>query len=707
MRFSSAHDVVTYLFAGLGLLSLHLGGTLSPTFGALLAVGFVSSAFLRSALVVSKGYAALVTTAVAVVLLVQVLRAVFSEPFFAMAIEFAALLQISRLAHRRTAADYKQIAGLSVLHLIATTVVTRELSYAALFAGYVIVTPWMLGLTQVREALERQYRDPDRAEHELDPKLVDVLSRRDWVGPGFFVGTAALSLSLVAVTVTLFLAFPRVGGDFIGLRGGAGGAVTGFGGDISLGGFGTIRTDRRVVVRLMREDDDRRPILPLVLRGTSFDRYEDGRWTRTESPAERLSLSRRPLWLTDPRTEREPARFTIHSELVEEPVLLLPEGTIRLERARGASGALVDEIDHRAGVDVRVVDAERGVRRYEVVVERGASPREATDLDRYLALPDGMDRVARLAREVVGRAASPREMAHAIERHFHAGRYEYTLEQVTVEGIDPVEHFLFERRAGHCEYFSTAMVLMLRALGVPARNVTGFVGGRFNEYGGYFAIQQGDAHSWVEALVDGEFVRFDPTPPAREAFGIDDGLVTSLQAFVDSLRMHWYESVVGYGWEDQRRLFSSLRAWARTSPSSSTGPHPDLRGEVDLGALRSIWLPAVLLFVAGFVVSTWRSSRRRIAERPEEVRLLLTLEAQASRLGGARPESETPVEWAERLVASRAPCAEAVAEGVRAYVSLRYEGTPEREADLDSLRRAVDALTRMRGQNWSWKRLKK
>src|SRR5690606_34093614 len=128
--------------------------------------------------------------------------------------------------------------------------------------------------------------------------LEEVLARRGWVGPGFFVGTAALSLALVAVTVTFFLAFPRVSGDFLGLRGGAAGAVTGFGEDVELGGFGTIRTDRRVVVRVFAEPGDREPVLPLVLRGTSFDRYEGGRWTRSDTPPERLSLSREPLFFS-------------------------------------------------------------------------------------------------------------------------------------------------------------------------------------------------------------------------------------------------------------------------------------------------------------------------------------------------------------------------------------------------------------------------
>jgi protein-glutamine gamma-glutamyltransferase len=706
MRFSFAHDIVTYLFAGLGLTALYLGGTFSPTFAVILAAIVVGSAFLHGDRIASKAYANLITAAVVGLLAVQTLRAIFLEPFFPMAIEFAALLQVSRLAHRRSAADYKQIAGLSILHLIATTVITRDLSYAALFGAYVVVTPWMLGLTQVREALERQYRDPAKGEHELDARLAEVLSRRGWVGPGFFVGTAALSLSLVAVTVTLFLAFPRVSGDFIGLRGGAGETVTGFGRDVALGGFGTIRTDRRVVVRLMSEEApaEGETLLPLVLRGTSFDRYEHGRWTRSDSPSERVSLSRRPLWLTTERAEPARDRVTIVSELTQEPVLLVPEGSMRIERATAGTGALVDEVEHRPGVDVRAVDDERSVRRYAVALARSPRPHEPGNLDRYLALPPQMGRVAALAREVVGDETRPLEMARAIERHLRSGAYTYTLDQVSVDGIDPIEHFLFERRAGHCEYFSTAMALMLRALGVPSRNVTGFVGGRFNEYGGYYAIQQGDAHSWVEAFAEGEFVRFDPTPPARETFGIEDGLFTNVQAFLDSLRMRWYEDVVGYGWEDQRRLFASLRAWARSSSVPAAELPADRRDDLDLSALRSPWIPLALALAAALGALGWRASRRRPAEEPEEVRLLRSIEARAARLGAKKPESTTPLEWAGRLEAERSPLAAAVGRGVRAYAALRYEGATDRGTHLDQMREALDSLARARAQGANWRK---
>ena len=82
---------------------------------------------------------------------------------------------------------------------------------------------------------------------------------------------------------------------------------------------------------------------------------------------------------------------------------------------------------------------------------------------------------------------------------------------------NPVEHFLFDSKRGHCEFFSTTMALMLREIGIPSRNVTGFVGGTYNRFGRYYAVREGDAHSWVEAYLDDPirgWVTFDPTPTA-------------------------------------------------------------------------------------------------------------------------------------------------------------------------------------------------
>src|SRR5260370_13822425 len=89
----------------------------------------------------------------------------------------------------------------------------------------------------------------------------------------------------------------------------------------------------------------------------------------------------------------------------------------------------------------------------------------------------------------------------------------YDLHSPSAGKPQPLDHFLFESHRGHCEFFSTAMALMLRAVGIPSRNVTGFVGGTWNRFGHYYAVREGDAHSWSEADLD------DSAHPARPTFG--------------------------------------------------------------------------------------------------------------------------------------------------------------------------------------------
>lgn len=694
MNFARAHDLVAYVFAGLGLIALSLGGALGSYFMVLLAGLFIGSAALSRERMSARSYGRALTFALIFVTLVQCLRWLLGEPFFLMVTELAAMLQISRLAHRRRAADYKQIAGLALLHLIAATVLYRDLSYAALFIGYVIVTPWMLGLTSIREALERQHRDADLPEDAFDPRLEAILQREGWVSPSFFVGTAALALSLVGFTVAFFLAFPRVDAGLLGLRGGAGTHTTGFSDNLELGGFGTIRDDRRVVIRMIPsapiEDPER--ILPMVLRGTSFDRYEEGRWSRSDSPAREYILSKQPIGIARPPYAEDELRFTILSELIDESVLLVPINTLRLERSLSGTGTAVQRVEFRRGVDLRTKEAPSSVRRYDAIVGDFESSRLYTDqnLERYLQMPPGLERLAALAKEITADAKDPGAKARAIDAYLKGGRFDYTLELSTAEGIDPIEDFLFERLAGHCEYFSTAMTLMLRAVGVPARNVTGFVGGRWNEYGDYLAVQNGDAHSWVEAYLDGAFLRFDPTPPARADFGLEEDLFAKMQALIDSLRMLWDEKVVGYNLHDQRALFLWLRdALGRSEAKrlAKDEPSPQLGAPIQFGTFARVL--GLLLIIGASVFLVLLRRRKRRESEADEVRLFRALEEAADKEGYPREESMTPSEWARM---DGAPAA--LREGVEAFVALRYAGSKERERELRRLRGAVDELKR-------------
>ncbi len=126
---------------------------------------------------------------------------------------------------------------------------------------------------------------------------------------------------------------------------------------------------------------------------------------------------------------------------------------------------------------------------------------------------------------------------------------------------NPLDHFLFVSKRGHCEFYSTAMAVILRSIDVPTRNVTGFIGGTYNRFSGSYAVRQGDAHSWVEAYVDGlGWTRFDPTPPASSAPRSEiHGMFATLRDIVEAMSQRWDHHVVGYDLKQQLGLARTVR----------------------------------------------------------------------------------------------------------------------------------------------------
>ncbi len=236
---------------------------------------------------------------------------------------------------------------------------------------------------------------------------------------------------------------------------------------------------------------------------------------------------------------------------------------------------------------------------------------------------------------------------------------------------------------------------MLRTQGIPARNVTGFVGGTFNEYGGYYAIRQGDAHSWVEAWLDERWVTLDPTPFARARMGQAGGLLDEIRAAIDALRMRWSRDVVGYDLRDQvdglRKLFRFFRSFRDTRPTPDGGatPSPAERGATPLWPI-AIAIGVFLLLLAVW----WRRRRREPRDRRgrrrdpgpsarEATRLYRRLEKRLERLGFPRKPSTTPKEHVTALRADHGLEGQEVVEAItEAYLAARYGG-----ADLDAAER--------------------
>jgi hypothetical protein len=346
----------------------------------------------------------------------------------------------------------------------------------------------------------------------------------------------------------------------------------------------------------------------------------------------------------------------------------------------------------------RLFAGPEGQFRYETATDRGVSydavvhpdailgPPTLSSIDRarYVSLPPGLpQRVRTLAADWTQGATTPLDQARAIERHLRTD-YTYDLDSPAGAARNPLDDFLFDTRRGHCQFYSTAMAVLLRTQGIPTRNVTGFIGGTYNRFGAYYAVRQGDAHSWVEVHIDGQgWQRFDPTPPAS---AVPRGTVTGALAFlrdlIEAAAQRWDRHVLGYDLNQQVALLRS--AQDRYSGGATLFAR--------WGTPRNLLLAAGLLLAALWLWRTFRRSRPRFlppgvspptASTRRVVVLYQALETWLAQAGVPRNPATPPMRHAEALRALGHPHAEDVEDLTRLYLELRFGGrdlTPELDA---------------------------
>jgi hypothetical protein len=270
---------------------------------------------------------------------------------------------------------------------------------------------------------------------------------------------------------------------------------------------------------------------------------------------------------------------------------------------------------------------------------------------------------------------------------------------------DPIAHFLFERKKGHCEYFASSMAVMLRTIGIPSRVVTGFQTGVFNPISGWYVVRASDAHSWVEAWMAGQgWTTFDPTPP--DLSRRSPALLAKLALYMDAAEMFWQDWVVGY--DRERQLTLALKMG-----DSGRGFGTRWRDQVRLAAF-ALWTRTAvflgrfgffLLCLAGFVIllrvagpELWRrlwtlvrvqKVRRGEAQASDATILYERMLALLKRRGFERPAWLTPGEFARQLPPSAT--ADVVRRLTAAYNELRFGGNLEAAPVITSL---LDQLER-------------
>jgi hypothetical protein len=277
--------------------------------------------------------------------------------------------------------------------------------------------------------------------------------------------------------------------------------------------------------------------------------------------------------------------------------------------------------------------------------------------------------------------------------------YRYDLDSPSGGNPQPLLHFLFESRAGHCEFYSTAMAMLLRTLDIPTRNVTGFIGGTYNRFGEFYAVRQGDAHSWVEVyLNDRGWTRFDPTPPQSSAPRSDvTGMVAFLRDVIEAAAQRWSRHVVGYDLDQQIELFRSVKQRYR-----------DWGGQI-LGRKARTLGPFVGVLVFGVVVLLlWRRFRPRYGRKadakvtPQQaavtraVRLYQQLEDALRALGVGRPSSTPPLAHASGLKHLGHPAADETLALTKCYLEARFGRRVLSDAEVRQFEVRVKALRHLK-----------
>jgi transglutaminase-like putative cysteine protease len=495
-----------------------------------------------------------------------------------------------------------------------------------------------------------------------------------------------LMLLIFGLALPLFLIVPRTGANALSRSGEAGTGFVGFSESVTLGDVGRLQQSDQLVMRV-RVEDLPRPAgdKKLRWRGVALDFFNGRGWQRSN---DRYAL-KRPVnergffQISTTEDLQRLTTQTFYIEPIDTPVLFAAPRVVAVQGAipylrHDAEDALSTRPHYQERISYKVYsDIEEPDEESLRATTLGEARFYPAAIARYLQLPNRIDpRIARLAHEMITKAGALNQYdaARAIEERLQ-NDYGYTLD-MKAGGTDPLADFLFNVREGHCEYFSTAMAVMLRTQGIPARVVNGFQRGDYNEAAGVYTVTQREAHSWVEAYFPGtnSWVTFDPTPfagrPVRERTGIKGWL----GKYAEALEMLWIQYVVGYDSQEQRTLAKSLgnrfydfRNWItekfKSAKEAVSGWFSWLEIENEDGSVsytRLILLILVsILLIFGLVLLVkrvrrlgfWQLFKRRQKEdgRGSAVEFYERMTKTLSARGLERAAGETPLEFATTI----------------------------------------------------------
>src|SRR5215813_363588 len=480
-------------------------------------------------------------------------------------------LSVVKLLQRKADRDWFFLYLIAFFEVLLAAGLTASPIFLATLILYLLCALSTVVAFEIQKARRKVTSTQTRLLVPPDPALFRKLPMRLWRRryletrrlPLVSVG---LLILIVVLALPFFLIAPRTASSALRRGGNGVGGFIGFSDNVTLGQIGRLKGNDEIFMRVRVENAAVIPANGLRWRGVALDEFTGRGWKKSLTAA-RTDKKESESGFFKLGTTEDVSRLmteTFFVEPVDTPVLF---GAPRIVAVQGKLPFV--RVDSEMSVQTRPHDQERAVYRvFSDTIEPSPNVLRADRLQyfvtsaRYLELPSRLDpRINELAANVLRRAGARNgyDAARAIESHLR-DNYAYTLD-LKAGGRDPLADFLFNVRAGHCEYFATAMAVMLRTQGVATRVVNGFLPGEYNEAAGAFTVRQSDAHSWVEVYFpqSDAWVTFDLTPPAGRAPHVSTGLAAQLAKLSEALELMWFQYVVGYDKQEQHSLISTLR----------------------------------------------------------------------------------------------------------------------------------------------------
>ncbi len=542
------------------------------------------------------------------------------------AVHLLLFAMIVRLYSARTRRDSLFLAMLAFAAMLSAAVLT----VGTAFLGYFLVFLVLAISTFVGLEVERG------AEGAASAVLGAGSSEGNKMMRALGLTSGSVALAALLIGGLLFFLLPRFTTGYFGGYSLRPKLMTGFSESVELGQIGEIQKSTAVVMRIKVAGSPTR-FMSEKWRGIALTRFDGRRWSALQGERRRVYANGEGWFFLSNAREVSPATVLSYRVLLEpvasDSVFVAPgAGILRGRFSAGsglgdpqrrnylmvdAAGSLFNPFPNYSEVSYDAYSVPQSATPGQLRAAGETYPEEISA--EYLQLPKIDPRIVTLANEATAGAITPYDKAVALENYLHS-HYGYTLDLSGSPGRDPLPNFLFERRAGHCEYFATAMTVMLRTLGIPARYINGFQTGEYNDVGGDFIVRASDAHSWVEAYFPGHgWITFDPTPPGSPT---QHGWFAGFGKYWDWFQLKWSEWVINYDFLHQSALVQGVggksKEWLSGVQSRASHFYEGLVQRMRILQVRAekwMWTPiAITVGLAGLLfLMVGRNLRARIA----------------------------------------------------------------------------------------------